>query len=460
MQLPSATRQVTRMLKELAPHTDSVTAAAWSPSAEFLASIGRDKRLLIHKVSSQSTVRQHQFPYPLMHAEFLNDNTLILCDFTSTLRSYSFNDGKTLDSLHANVERAYAMAMSHVLSTIALGYRTGLVQFIEYRDAKGTLATDVVSVAGPVWQVDWSTSGDFLYVSSIRDGVSIFDYKTKYLLDKYPGDGPFAVSERAQLIASHQRDFSIRIYSLRNKKRVASLEGSATKIGRICFTEDGAYLLAKSVDGKFFIWSTANWKLLSLINETAIYPRFPLSASPADASLYVSTGSMQKALVLRGINEPELPEFSSAPNPHYKNAKVVIMGEQGVGKSALAHQLLGKGWRLTESTHGRQITRLAREHNGTEYRELYLWDLAGQPNYHLIHQLHLDETCVSLILFDDQAERDPFARPRYWDRALSTAAVHSSLDSSAVAKFLVAGRVDRGDPHVSPESIQRFHHRA
>lgn len=97
-----------------------------------------------------------------------------------------------------------------------------------------------------------------------------------------------------------------------------------------------------------------------------------------------------------------------------------------------------------------------RQHNGSEYRELYLWDLAGQPNYHLIHQLHLDETCVALILFDDQAERDPFARPRYWNRALSTAVVHSSLEASAIIKYLVAGRVDRGDPHVSPEAIRRF----
>jgi len=89
-------------------------------------------------------------------------------------------------------------------------------------------------------------------------------------------------------------------------------------------------------------------------------------------------------------------------------------------------------------------------------RELYLWDLAGQPNYHLIHQLHLDETCVALILFDDQAERDPFGRPRYWDRALSTAVVNSVFRPEGITKFLVAGRVDRGTPHVSPEAIQRF----
>ena len=52
-----------------------------------------------------------------------------------------------------------------------------------------------------------------------------------------------------------------------------------------------------------------------------------------------------------------------------------------------------------------------RERVGTEYRELYLWDLAGQPNYHLIHQLHLDETYVALVMFDDQAERDPLRAP-------------------------------------------------
>ena len=59
-------------------------------------------------------------------------------------------------------------------------------------------------------------------------------------------------------------------------------------------------------------------------------------------------------------------------------------------------------------------------------------------------------------MFDDQAERDPFARARYWDRALTTAVVNSTFDQGGITKFLVAGRIDRGEPHVSREAIDRF----
>jgi WD40 repeat protein len=235
------------------------------------------------------------------------------------------------------------MAVSPAIATAALGYKTGLVEFAEYHDERGVPTTKAFSVAGPVWQIEWSASGDTVYVGSNRDGLTIVDHRDYYILEKLPGAGPFALSEPKNLIAVFQKDSSIHVYRLNNGKRAASLEGSASKFSRITFTEDGAYLIAKSLDGSCFIWSTANWKLVSLTHETVIYPRFPLSTSPINPLTFLSTGSMQKNIVIRELSEPDLPELSGLANPQYKNCKVVIMGEQGVGKSALANQLLGRG---------------------------------------------------------------------------------------------------------------------
>jgi GTPase SAR1 family protein len=58
---------------------------------------------------------------------------------------------------------------------------------------------------------------------------------------------------------------------------------------------------------------------------------------------------------------------------------------------------------------------------GTQTREALLWDLAGQPGYRLVHQLHLDEVAVALLVSDLRSETDPFSGVKYWARALAQA---------------------------------------
>jgi GTPase SAR1 family protein len=57
-----------------------------------------------------------------------------------------------------------------------------------------------------------------------------------------------------------------------------------------------------------------------------------------------------------------------------------------------------------------------------ETREILFWDMAGQPEYRLIHQLHLKEIAVALFVFDArQAVGDPLAPVRHWERAVRQA---------------------------------------
>ncbi len=75
-------------------------------------------------------------------------------------------------------------------------------------------------------------------------------------------------------------------------------------------------------------------------------------------------------------------------------------------------------------------------------RETLLWDLAGQPGYRLVHQLHLNEVAAALVVFDGRSETDPFAGVRYWDRALRQAR-RTEGSAMPLTKFLVAARTDR-----------------
>src|SRR5262249_2345140 len=144
---------------------------------------------------------------------------------------------------------------------------------------------------------------------------------------------------------------------------------------------------------------------------------------------------------------------------HYTNAKVVLVGDSGVGKSGLGLVLSQQPFTVTESTHGRHLwnfdqQEVSLDKRRKETRETLLWDLAGQPGYRLIHQLHLNEVAVALVVFDAHSETDPFAGVQHWDRALRLAQRVGGSSALPLKKFLVAARIDRGGIGVSSERIQ------
>jgi hypothetical protein len=94
--------------------------------------------------------------------------------------------------------------------------------------------------------------------------------------------------------------------------------------------------------------------------------------------------------------------------------------------------------------------------NRKETREILLWDLAGQPGYRLIHQLHLDEVAVALVVFDAKSETDAFAGVHHWNRALCQAQRLQGESSFPVKKYLVAARSDRGGVGLNRKRISQL----
>ena len=136
----------------------------------------------------------------------------------------------------------------------------------------------------------------------------------------------------------------------------------------------------------------------------------------------------------------------------YTNAKVLLVGETGVGKSGLAYRLTEDRFVPTISTDGVWATQLNLPHETSSKdieREIWLWDFAGQADYRLIHQLFMDETSLAVLVFNPQDE-NPFEGLGQWDRDLQRAA------RRPFKKLLVAGRCDRGGLMVSRANIERF----
>ena len=296
------------------------------------------------------------------------------------------------------------------------------------------------------------------YMWDTRSGAQI----NSFLMDDValsgsvdPVTGCFAIGTQTGLVQVLKPDL--------RETRTRALEGHAGGVTGVSFSPDGKLLASAARDG-VKLWRTEDWTLLSeLSGEVPDGEPGLVSFSPVDSTLAV-LGPKGNEVSLWELDLPTLAAKQNRPaTVHYSNAKIVLVGDTGVGKSGLGLVLAGKRFEPTDSTHQRNIWTLSTVDTGgdkPEHREVFLWDLAGQPGYRLLHQLHLSDVSVALIVFDARDELDPLSGVRYWSRALDQAGRVSDTDHQ-MARILVAARMDRGGAKVSDEELRevrdKFH---
>jgi GTPase SAR1 family protein len=223
------------------------------------------------------------------------------------------------------------------------------------------------------------------------------------------------------------------------------------------FVRERRTALVWSARGELLAWSLAGvpaqlwYRDPPARNVAAHFTRLAVSA--VDGLLALIDAGAAELVLVRDWGRANSPPATSRT---YANAKVLLLGDSGVGKSGLAMVLAGEEFRATESTHGRRIWRLPATEDpesADDNRDVLLWDLAGQPGYRIVHQLHLAGAAVALILFDAKSEVAPLAGVLHWARAVR----HAHQETvGGLPTFLVAARADRGGINVSNQRIQRL----
>ncbi|MET3422895.1 small GTP-binding protein [Actinoplanes tereljensis] len=124
----------------------------------------------------------------------------------------------------------------------------------------------------------------------------------------------------------------------------------------------------------------------------------------------------------------------------YTTAKLVLVGDSGVGKTGLGWRLSHDEFREHESTHGQQFwvvdsLGLTRP-DGTEC-EAVVWDLAGQHVYRPVHVIFLERVSLAILMFDPTNRHETLKGVDFW---LEQLAGRGELPPTV----LVGGRQDRG----------------
>ncbi len=450
-----------KLLQTLSGHTDIIYGLAWSPDGKMLASSSADETICLWNADSGKLLRRLEYNSSVLDVTWSPDGQTVASGSSDkNICLWNAASGNLLRTLKGHGSNVYSVAWSPDGQTVASGSDDKTICL--WNAASGKLLRTLKGHTRWVIPVSWSPDGQTLASGSGDNTLCLWNAASGKLLRTLKGHGNSVYSVMwspdGQTLASCSYDKTIRLWKTESGKLLRTLEGHTRYVNSVRFSADGRLLASTSGDDTVRLWRCDTWEtVLTLAEpnsdweaEVAFHPHAPLLATQDGKNHVIHIWHLDYAFLL-GDSAP-------ADNCHYRNAKVVLVGDTGVGKSGLGLVLTGQEWQATESTHGRYVWTFASykeplPQGRQELREILLWDLAGQAGYRLIHQLHLNEVAVALVIFDARSETEPFSGVRHWDRALRQALRIQGDAAFPLKKYLVAARADRGGIAVSRERL-------
>ncbi len=147
-------------------------------------------------------------------------------------------------------------------------------------------------------------------------------------------------------------------------------------------------------------------------------------------------------IVARGTQDilAFLRELQKSSVQRYE-AKLVVVGEGGTGKSSLIKALRGEIFDSSLSTtHGIEVSRLALSHLSHEVL-LNIWDFGGQHIYHATHQFFLTKRSLYLLVWNARLGAEQ-GRLAYWLETIKALAPDAPI-------LLVATHIDERSPDLN-----------
>lgn len=441
---------------------------AWSPDGRFLASASTSGEVVLWDLEASSVIRRFESNSQLSSLAWSPDSQFLAAASMSTIVLLDAQTGTRVATLRGHKEEVTDVAWSPI--GLASSSLDGTVRVWDSRKR------DLIATFGPVTEdgkpevqlsVAWSPDGTKLVSSSWH--LCIWDLETGALRKGgravgfydsawYPADAP-------SLIAAGDAESDITLFSYPTAKTRLRLEGHTGPVHSVSFSFDNGMLA--SLGNELFVWECKNWKpiLIHRPLETSeqacarFHPHQFLLAT-AGANL-IQVWKLSPGLLSgkRSLTVPTAVQHTTA--------KIVLVGDAGVGKTGLGWRLAHGQFKEHSSTHGQQFWVIdalrAQRSDGTEC-EAILWDLAGQPDYRLTHALFLDDADLALILFDPTDSRDPLHGVEFWLKQLSTCGqaelqqdVRSATDRTLVCPVtLVGARADRGDARLTSDELAAF----
>jgi small GTP-binding protein len=437
-------------------HEKYVYRMALSPDGRMLASPSQDQTVRIWDINRGTllrTIKGHTTPVCVAWSPDPDKQVLVSGDYFETIRLWNPETGELLRILKGHTDVIESFAWSPDGNILASGSFDTTIRL--WNAETGQTLKILEGHISCVESVAWSPDGRTLCSGSWDNTVRLWNAKTGKKIRAFGASDSVksvAWSPDGQHIASGSEDKTVRIWNPETGQQTNILEMHTDEVISVSFFDNGRLLGSLSKNDTLVIWRTDTWTevahvdkigIAGFLSNLAIHPTLPVMAAPGEIWNEINIWELDFNALLGTI--------PSTPAIHYINAKVVLVGDSGVGKSGLGIRIAENEFRTTESSHGAQFWQIPvpegvvrDEKLPNMQAELTLWDLAGQPEYRLVHQLFLDDTDAALLLFDCSDPNDPFRGVPYWAKVLKKHA------PSHVTKLLVSARCD-----VSPVTVDQ-----
>jgi small GTP-binding protein len=319
---------------------------------------------------------------------------------------------------------------------------------------------------GEVWHMAWSTDGRHALSGSNDNTIRLWDVGMGHCLRVLEGHlrgiHSVAWSTDGRHALSGSNDNTIRLWDVETGRCLRVLEGHTDKVPCVVWSADQRHALSGSWDRTVRLWDVETERCLRILRGRTeslddainglVWSADQRGAISGSYTRIIQVWHLSEFVTEAQALKAPAPALPTAPDQvQYTNAKVLLVGESGVGKTGLSIRLASNDWQPSDSTVGAWATqwKLPMSSGDGVEREIWLWDFGGQADQRLIHQLYMDETALAVLVFDGQKD-DLFETLGQWDRDLTRAS------RQAFAKLLVAGRVDAGGLRVSRGQVETF----
>ncbi|MCP4349845.1 MAG: TIR domain-containing protein [Desulfobacterales bacterium] len=429
-------------------HDESIFRIALSPDGRTLASLSADKKVWLWDIDNGKLIKTIQ-----------GINACAICAAWSpdgrTLALGGNSENKTIYLLNPDNDEMLQKLEGHTDAILNISWSPDGRLLASISEDKiihlwnadtGQLIRTLKGHTKKVLCVNWSPDSHIICSGSIDHTVRLWDANTAKEIQILEHPNPVASvvwSPNGHSIASGSYDKTVRIWNPETGQQTNILEGHTEPVICVFFFDDDRLVASLSEYGTAVIWRTDTWTEIAhikigdvgLLSNIVFHSTPPVIAIPDEEQRVINIWDMDINILLNIT--------PSTPVIHYINAKAILIGESGVGKSGLGIRMAENRFRDTTSTHGARLWQIpvpegivCDERFPNVQAELTLWDIAGEPEYRLIHQLFLDDTDAALLLFDSSDPNDPFrVGISYWAKVLKKQAPNA-------VKLLVSARCD------------------
>jgi len=446
-----------KLLHTLRGHSEIIYGIAFSPDGKKIASASFDNTIKLWQSDTGkniATLEGHSSwvssvcfsPDGKKIASASEDKTIKLWDSVSS---------KNIATLKGHSDSVWSVAFSPDGKKIVSASQDGIIKLWQSNSGKNVATLEGHS--SWVSSVCFSPDGKKIASASMDNTIKLWHSDSGKNIETLEGHSnevwSVCFNPDGKKIASGGFDKNINIWDVEGKKLLHRLEGHTHPISSCVFSTDSRLLASKS-EGETRLWRTDTWQTVAIIAapgsghwppKMAFHPSKPILATQDEADRVIKLWQLDYDILLgKDVVTNSVP---------YTTAKIVLVGDSGVGKTGLGWRLAHGAFKEQSSTHGQQfwiIDELGQKRSDGTECEAVLWDLAGQQDYRLVHALFLKDVDLALVLFDPGNREKPLNGVLYWLKQLS------HKQKASLKTMLIGARMDRGQPTLTAAELAEF----